>query len=315
MFDRKKSQERLAGIGKLCRMSSGMASTNSFQEMIPLLIEVQQNLDRNLDLESLARKYGYSRFHFHRMFSNIVGETPKKYIERLRVEKAAYKLQITNEPVLDISLSVGFKNHETFTRAFQRYFGFSPRNCRKSAKVMQLRRLKANRSFRGDGCSLSKVKFESLRFTHLLSVMHVGAYSEIPAAFTEDDNLWNRLVEWAKRHNAPYRPIPFSFYHDNPTVTPKAAQRTDACIPIDTPVIGTRTIRCIEFVGGDYAVAEHIGPYTTLIQGFRHVADAIRRSGKYAFRTDPALAVTRGIHEDKDSVLNHTDVYLPVQKT
>src|SRR5215472_14224784 len=153
-------------------MSSCVASRNSFQEMIPLLIEVQQNLDRDLDLRSLARKYGYSPFHFHRIFSNVVGETPKKYVERLRLEKAAYKLQITDEPVFEVCLSVGFKNHETFTRAFQRYFGDSPRDCRKNAKVLQTRRLKTNRSFRGDGCCLSEVNFESLRSTHLLSVMH-----------------------------------------------------------------------------------------------------------------------------------------------
>lgn len=296
-------------------MSSGIASRNSFQEMIPLLIEVQQNLDRDLDLQSLARKYGYSAFHFHRIFSTVVGETPKKYVERLRLEKAAYKLQITDEPILEICLSVGFKNHETFTRAFQRHFRASPRDCRKNAKVLQIRRLKANRSFRGDGCCLSEVKFESLRSTRLLSIMHVGAYSEIPAAFTQDDRIWNTLVEWARFHRVPYRPIPLSFYHDNPTVTPKAAQRTDACIPIDRVVTGTRTIRCIEFVGGEYAVAEHIGSNSTLIQGFRHVADGVRSSEKYVFRTDPALAIARGIHADKDSVLNHTDVYLPVQKT
>jgi DNA gyrase inhibitor GyrI len=70
----------------------------------------------------------------------------------------------------------------------------------------------------------------------------------------------------------------------------------------------------MEFAGGQYAVAEHIGPYSTLIQGFRHVADAVRASAKYAFRTDPALAIARGVHEDKDSVLNRTDLYLPVQK-
>jgi AraC-like DNA-binding protein len=46
------------------------------------------------------------------------------------LEKAAYKLQITDEPIFDVCLSVGFKNHETFTRAFRRYFGASPRECR-----------------------------------------------------------------------------------------------------------------------------------------------------------------------------------------
>jgi AraC family transcriptional regulator len=296
-------------------MGSGAASRNSFQELIPLLIEVQQNLDRDLDLRSLAGKYGYSSFHFQRIFSSVVGETPKKYVERLRVEKAAYKLQITDERIFDVCLSVGFKNHETFTRAFRRYFGSTPRDCRKNAKVLQVRRLEANRSFRGHGCCLSEVKFESLRSMHLLSVMHVGAYSEIPAAFTKDDRIWNTLVEWAKRHNILYRPIPLSFYHDDPTVTPGPAQRTDACVPIDTVAKGTRTIRCIEFVGGAYAVAEHIGPYSTLIQGFRHVADGVRASSKYTFRTDPALAIARGVHADKDSVLNRTDLYLPVQKS
>lgn len=295
-------------------MSSTPASTNSFQEMIPLLIDVQQNLDQDLNLQSLASKYGYSPFHFQRMFSHAMGETPKQYVDRLRLEKAAYKLQITDEPIFDVCLSVGFKNHETFTRAFRRYFGTSPRDCRKNAKVLQVQRLEANRSFRGDGCHLSEVKFESLRPTHLLSILHVGAYSEIPAAFTKDDRIWNTLVTWAKRHNVPYRPIPFSFYHDDPTVTPATAQRTDACIPIDTVAKGTRTIRCLEFAGGEYAVAEHSGPYSTLIQGFRHVADGIRSSAKYTFRTDPALAIARGVHIDKDSALNRTDLYLPVQK-
>lgn len=296
-------------------MGSGAASRNSFQELIPLLIDVQQNLDRDLDLRSLALKYGYSPFHFQRIFSAVVGETPKKYVERLRVEKAAYKLQITDEPILELCLSVGFKNHETFTRAFRRYFGSTPRDCRKNAKVLQVRRLEANRSFRGDGCCLSEVKVESLRSMHLLSVLHVGAYSDIPAAFTKEDRIWNMLVEWAKRRTILYRPIPLSFYHDDPTVTPGPAQRTDACIPIDTVAKGTRTIRCIEFAGGEYAVAEHIGPYSTLLQGFRHVADGVRSSARYTFRTDPALAIARGIHMDKDSVLNRTDLYLPVQKS
>lgn len=296
-------------------MSPDATAGSSFHEMIPLLIEVQRSLDRDLNLESLAQKFGYSPFHFHRLFSTVVGETPKKYVERLRLEKAAYKLQITDEPVLDVCLSVGFKNHETFTRAFKRHFGASPRDCRKNAKVLQVRRLEANRSFRGDGCCLSEVKFESLRPMHLLSIMHVGAYSEIPAAFTDGDLLWNVLVDWAKRHKIPYHPIPLSFYHDNPTVTPKAAQRTDACIPIDIAVAGTRTIRCVQFNGGDYGVAEHIGPYSTLIQGFRHVADGIRASEKHAFRVDPALAIAREVHVDKESMLNHTDVYLPVEKT
>jgi DNA gyrase inhibitor GyrI len=153
------------------------------------------------------------------------------------------------------------------------------------------------------------VKFESLRSAHFLSIRHVGAYAAIPAAFTEDDRLWNALVEWARDHNIPCRPIPFAIYYDNPTLTPKPLQQCDACIPIDMPVAGTRAMRCMEFTGGRYGVAEHIGPYSTMIQGFQHVADGIRSSDTYVFRTEPALAIARGIHVDKESSLNHTDVY------
>ena len=295
-------------------MNSGGASRNSFQELIPLLVEVQRNLDRDLNLDLLAKQYGYSPYYFHRLFSRAVGETPRKYVERLRLEKAAYKLQITDEPVLDVCLAVGFKSHETFSRAFKRYFGASPQNCRKEAKVMQVQRLEADRTFRGDRCWLSEVRFESLCSMQFLSIRHIGEYAAIPAAFTEDDRLWNGLVEWVKTHNVRYQPIPFAIYYDNPTVTPKALQQCDACIPIDTVVVGTRTMRCIGFMGGKYGVAEHIGPYSTMIQAFRHVADGVRSSEKYVFRTEPALAIARGVHVDKEASLNHTDVYLPVEK-
>jgi transcriptional regulator GlxA family with amidase domain len=64
--------------------AGGERATNPLQEMIPLLMDVQQNLDRDLDLQFLAGKYGYSQFHFQRLFSNAMGETPKEYVQRLR---------------------------------------------------------------------------------------------------------------------------------------------------------------------------------------------------------------------------------------
>src|SRR5688572_6286599 len=99
------------------------APDDPIQELIPLLIDVQDHLDREISLGSLARQYGYSPFHFHRFFSSAVGETPKQHIDRLRLERAAYKLAITGETVLAIALGVGFNNHETFSRAFKRAFG------------------------------------------------------------------------------------------------------------------------------------------------------------------------------------------------
>src|SRR5688572_32840766 len=132
-------------------MPTSEESEDPIRDVIPLLIDVQSNLDREISLESLARQYGYSPFHFHRFFSSAVGETPKRHVDRLRLERAAYKLAITGETVLAIALSVGFKNHETFSRAFKRAFAHSPSGYRRAARAAQADRSRRNRGLRGNG--------------------------------------------------------------------------------------------------------------------------------------------------------------------
>src|SRR5687768_7189816 len=143
-------------------MPTSEESEDPIRDVIPLLIDVQGNLDREFSLQSLARQYGYSPFHFHRFFSSAVGETPKQHVDRLRLERAAYKLAITRETVLEIALSVGFKNHETFSRAFKRAFNYTPRDYRRACRIWQRQRLERNNNFHGDGCLLSDVRFVTL---------------------------------------------------------------------------------------------------------------------------------------------------------
>src|SRR5688572_5918295 len=183
------------------------ASEDPIQEVIPLLIDVQSNLDQEISLESLARQYGYSPFHFHRFFSSAVGETPKQHVERLRLERAAYKLAITGESVLEIALSVGFKNHETFSRAFKRAFKYTPRGYRRACRAAQADRLARNRSFRGEGCLLSDVQFVTLPKAIFLAIRRHGAYASCPTPFLEEDTLWNDLVDWAKQNKVSYSPL------------------------------------------------------------------------------------------------------------
>src|SRR5687768_6991407 len=218
-------------LQSLC-MSPDQPSPDSLHEVTPLLIDVQQHLDHDLSLQSLARQYGYSPFHFHRFFSKTVGETPKKHIDRLRLERAAYKLAITRESVLNIALSVGFKNHETFSRAFKRAFNYTPRDYRSACRAAQRQRLERNRGFRGDGCRLSDVKFVSLPAMTFLAIRRHGAYADCPMPFQKDDNLWSELIAFARQHRIPHHPLPFVISYDDPTLTPGPLQRLDACIPV-----------------------------------------------------------------------------------
>jgi AraC family transcriptional regulator len=294
-------------------MPDDQVSEDPMREVTPLLIDVQCNLDRDISLESLARQSGYSPFHFHRFFSSAVGETPKQHVHRLRLERAAYKLAITSETVLRIALSVGFKNHETFSRAFKRAFGYTPSDYRRACQAAQAERLERNRGFRGEGCILSEVRFVSLPATTLLAIRRHGAYTDCPLPFQQGDELWSDLVAWAKRKEIAYHPVPLAISYDDPTVTPSALQRLDACIPIDADVTGEGRIRRLDFAGGQYGAIDHAGPLSTIDQAYRNLADGIRRSNLYVFDEAPPVQIYRKIHVGGDPMASLTEVCFPVR--
>jgi AraC family transcriptional regulator len=90
---------------------------------------------QDTSLDALARRSGWSRFHLHRAFREVLGETPKQYTLRLRVTRAAAALLTTDDTVEVISRAAGFNSHEVFTRAFRRRFDCSPHQYRRRARV------------------------------------------------------------------------------------------------------------------------------------------------------------------------------------
>ena len=99
--------------------------------IIPALVHIQAHLDQDLSLDVLAGHVGLSKYHFHELFQSATGETPKSYVERLRLEWAAVQLRIRRVAVVDVALECGYRNHETFSRAFRGRFLTSPREYRK----------------------------------------------------------------------------------------------------------------------------------------------------------------------------------------
>jgi AraC family transcriptional regulator len=283
----------------------------------PLLIGVQTHPERDVSLTSLAREWGYSPSHFHRLFTETVGETPKAHVERVRLERAAYRVAVEDSPLLDIALAVGFRNHETFTRAFKRQFGITPTAYRSAARRAQKERMERMRTFRGDGCTLSETTFLTLKPMTLLAVRRIGPYydySNLPP-FSAGDGFFTRISAYAERRGLAYRRVPISIPYDDPTRTPPHLQHLDACLPLVRAADGEGDIKRLDFAGGLYGATEHRGPYETLDQGYRTLADGIRRSGRFAFRAGPPVQIFREWGTDADPGPNLTEIYFPVQRT
>lgn len=87
---------------------------------------LRQNLDLPLTLEQIAAEAGMSEYHFLRVFRAHTGETPFRYLTRLRVERGQYELTHSANTVAEIAARCGYVRATYFATAFRRHTGVSP---------------------------------------------------------------------------------------------------------------------------------------------------------------------------------------------
>ena len=87
---------------------------------------IDRDYARPLDISTLAGIAALSEAHFIRTFRATFGETPHRYLQRRRLERAMALLRDTTIPVTDICHQVGFGSLGTFSRTFQALVGESP---------------------------------------------------------------------------------------------------------------------------------------------------------------------------------------------
>ncbi|MBS1708572.1 MAG: helix-turn-helix domain-containing protein [Armatimonadetes bacterium] len=83
-------------------------------------------------VERLAHESGYTRSHWSRIFSHLIGETPAAFVRRIRVEKAQHLLLHTDLEVAQVGSACGYTDHSAFTRTFHLVTGMTPTAFRKS---------------------------------------------------------------------------------------------------------------------------------------------------------------------------------------
>jgi AraC family transcriptional regulator len=88
---------------------------------------VAENMKEDITLSDLAGVAGYSPFHFARKFTLAMGISPHRYISRIRLESAMADLAAAKLPLAQIALNAQFSSQASFTRAFHRAIGVTPK--------------------------------------------------------------------------------------------------------------------------------------------------------------------------------------------
>ena len=237
---------------------------------------IQNNLDSQLELDTLAKIAYFSKYHFHRIFTAFIGETLNSFIKRLRLEKAATLLMTeSNKSITEIALNCGFSGSSTFSRAFSDYFNMSATDYRNGGYInSKIGQIESNtgKPKRKSGKAIVQitnyfdtttldqkkgikmnVEVKMLDNITVAYLRHIGPYAGNSELFGK---LFNKLFKWAGPRdllNFPQTKT-ISIYYDDPKITDENKLRMDVCltVPEDTEVSGE--IGKMTIAGGKYAV-------------------------------------------------------------
>jgi AraC family transcriptional regulator len=94
--------------------------------------------DHESSAEERAARHFLSRSHFDRLISATAGEPPAAFRRRILLERAAYRLVVGRDGVLQLAVEAGYSSNEAFTRAFTRAYGMTPSAWRDGPGQIQL---------------------------------------------------------------------------------------------------------------------------------------------------------------------------------
>lgn len=271
-----------------------------FQSVYRAVKYIEEHSDENHTLESLAKIGGFSKYHFHRIFKSVVGESIGDYIRRVRLQKTAIKFK-SDRNITSIAMESGYETSAAFAKAFKDHFGLTPSEFAFNAK-----QITTDKSI--------TPRFIEMEPFDVLYVRRTGPY------FIACHEAWDVLIAFAQQQRKATgidlfgkETTAWGIGHDNPLFTPADKLRCDACISWnDKRVIPSGEVTAKTIEGGRYAVFLHRGAYENMGQTYRMIGDwivtnKIRVKGSPIFRY-----LNRSPRRTKKENLR-TDIYIPIQ--
>jgi AraC family transcriptional regulator len=259
---------------------------------------IEANLANRISLSEVANVSHFSTYHFHRIFTGIVGETVNDYIVRRRLERAVNLLIFKTElSITQVALDSGFSSSANFSKAVKLYFGFSPSEIRNPDKVKESKigkiSSKYGKDFNPSDLYPNRITNEVMRKANLedanmnIEVRKLDRQRVCTLASErgyEPDaiyQVWDKLIEWAACNGMQQdEQQRFAFAFDNPTVTPVDKCRYTASVVIGEDVQVKAPFVLSEIPKGKYAVLHFKGsPEETIKAQLSIYSDWLPNSG------------------------------------
>lgn len=115
---------------------------------------IEDNIEKEINVDKIAKNVGYSKFYLNRLFSECTGITIYKYLQSRRLTMAAEKLIKSNEPITKIAYEAGYDSQQAFSLAFKQLYVYPPKIYRGiGVFVPKQNRISLCRNYHNTECS------------------------------------------------------------------------------------------------------------------------------------------------------------------
>ena len=263
------------------------------QSIYKVIYYIEQNYNDDLSLEELSKVAGFSKYHFHRIFKSIVGENLSQYIRRVRLSSTTMKFK-TNLNITQIAQTSGYETNASFSKAFKKHFGITPKEFSKNAKKKK-------------GNKMLEPKIIHIEPIEVLYVRKTGYY------LSSADEAWKTMVAFVTEYVLFEKVVArYGISHDNPNVIEENNLRYDACLELSDSINPKGEVSKKQIAGGKYALFVHKGSYELLEETFRSIGDWIVETSTN-LRDEPSVQKyldldPTGIKEEN----LRTELYVPI---
>lgn len=229
------------------------------KKIVDAALAAERDFSAELTIPMLAEVAGMSDKHFQRCFLAVMGEAPKTYLRRIRLQYAAYYLVWSDASVLQVANLFGFATNSGFTKAFTQLYGVSPNRFRNSKTVVPYLHSDTRNAdgFTAESLATNKlvVRIEKKRDQRFALMRHVGDMDGV-------GRVWKQLLGWAREKRVLNKSSVFVGIHND--YWDQQAQdryRYDAAISIPDDFEVGNEVNTLMISGGQVASTEFQGTY------------------------------------------------------
>lgn len=260
-------------------MKHNAAKTDYRDRIDRVLIHIRDHLDDELDLDELAEIACLSRFHWHRVYRELIGETVWQTVHRLRLSRASLHLIESDAPISEIAVRAGYSGRQAFARAFGESYGASPLQYRAQGGHRICENFKHE-----SGGNMYEVRIEVRQPVRIAGFVHTGSYREINVTF-------GKLTAELSTNGPVDHVAMAAVYHDDPDLVADAQLQSLAGVVLSDGVPIPTAMTHVDLPGGRYAILVHKGPYSELQNAYSFLFGSWLKESGETLRPVPAAEI------------------------